>query len=212
MYTSLTEPWQRCIDLAWEAYCAGSLPIAAVIANKQGDILSVGRNRTREIAAEPPYIAASRLAHAEVNALLALDEARVNRRECILYTTTEPCPLCMGAARMMSIGEISYASRDPLAGCAAMVEQVPYFAHKPMKVSLLDHPGLEPCLTALQYDRLLREGERLAHLFTAWEEVLPTGTKLGRRLFKEEALSDLASRGASAQEVLEFIHKELNEA
>lgn len=207
MYASLSKPWQLCIDLAWEAYCAGSLPIAAVITDGRGGILSVGRNRTRETTVEPPYIASSRLAHAEVNALLALEEGKANRRECILYTTTEPCPLCMGAARMMSIGEIRYASRDPWAGCAAMVEQVPYFARKPITMSFLENADLESCLIALQFDRLLREGERLAHLFSVWEETLPKGTKLGRGLFEEETLTTLVAQKVSAQEALELMSK-----
>jgi len=209
MYTSLSEPWRRCIDLAWEAYCAGSLPIAAVITDSQGKVLSVGRNRTREVAAKTPYISASRLAHAEVNALLALDETKVNRRECILYTTTEPCPLCMGAARMMSMGEIRYASHDPWAGCKDMTQQVPYFAHKPIKMSFLGDARLEHCLTALQYDRLLREGERLVDLFTAWEESLPVGTQLGKELFETGTLAALAEQNVSAREVLELISQRL---
>jgi tRNA(adenine34) deaminase len=40
MYDSLSTPWQVCVDLAWEAYCAGSLPIAAVIVDEVGNIVA----------------------------------------------------------------------------------------------------------------------------------------------------------------------------
>ena len=31
----LSDPWRGCVELAWEAYCAGSLPIGAVAADSQ---------------------------------------------------------------------------------------------------------------------------------------------------------------------------------
>jgi tRNA(Arg) A34 adenosine deaminase TadA len=37
------------------------------------------------------------LAHAEINALIALGVHGDKRHELALYTTVEPCPLCLGA-------------------------------------------------------------------------------------------------------------------
>lgn len=56
MYTSLAKPWQVCVDLAWEAYCAGSVPIAAVITNEYGEIVATGRNRLFETEQTAPYL------------------------------------------------------------------------------------------------------------------------------------------------------------
>jgi tRNA(Arg) A34 adenosine deaminase TadA len=73
----------------------------------------------------------SLLAHAEVNALVALDPER-RYEDHVLYTALEPCLLCVGAATMATVGRIRYAGADPygggdggLVGVNAHVERVP---------------------------------------------------------------------------------------
>lgn len=112
-WTSLAEPWQICLEEAWTAYCAGSLPIGAAVVDRAGWIVARGRNRIHEDEAEGGHLRGHRLAHAEMNALVALDYRAIDPRDCILYTTTEPCPLCTGAIRIGATGaDIS----DGLAG------------------------------------------------------------------------------------------------
>ena len=36
LWERLSGPWQACVELAWEAYRAGSLPIGAVVAARHG--------------------------------------------------------------------------------------------------------------------------------------------------------------------------------
>src|SRR3712207_9038209 len=67
-----------------------------------GNVLSRGRNKIHERSGEGGTLFGHKLAHAEVNALLKLDYHRHDPRACTLYTTTEPCPLCVGALRMAS--------------------------------------------------------------------------------------------------------------
>lgn len=117
-WASLALLWQACIEEAWTAYCHGSLPIGAAITDHAGVVLARGRNRIRETHCDPGLLAGHRLAHAEMNALLALDWSAVDPRACTLYTTTDPCPLCVGAARMTRLGAVEYASRDGAAGAA----------------------------------------------------------------------------------------------
>ena len=112
-WVSLPEPWQVCAELVWEAYCAGSLPIAAVVTDEAGRVVSSGRNRIHE-PPSPPHLAGHRLAHAEMNALVSFDYARHNPYTSVLYTTTEPCPLCMGAIRMAGVQTLRLAR--PLGG------------------------------------------------------------------------------------------------
>jgi len=45
LWEGLDLPWQACVAEAWAAFCAGSLPIGAVIADAQGAIFARGRNR-----------------------------------------------------------------------------------------------------------------------------------------------------------------------
>jgi len=83
---------------------AGELPIGAVVVIG-GVIVSRGRashQRSR-----------SQLRHAELNAMLDGGE-RLWRdyRRAVLFTTVEPCPMCLGAAVMADIPHIIYALPD----------------------------------------------------------------------------------------------------
>ena len=112
----LSSPWQACVEEAWTAYCRGSLPIGSAITDSHGKILARGRNRIYEQSAEGNLLYGHRLAHAEMNALIRVAWHEIDARTCVLYTTTEPCPLCVGAVRMTRVGEVRYASRDGAAG------------------------------------------------------------------------------------------------
>ena len=72
-WESLAAPWQCCLEEAWAAYGAGSIPIGAAITDQQGRILARGRNRIFEETAPGKLLCGHRLAHAEMNALIALD-------------------------------------------------------------------------------------------------------------------------------------------
>lgn len=119
MWATLARPWRVCVEQAWEAYQHGSLPIGACVTGGDGSILARGRNRFCE---NPPQvgpslvIAGNRLAHAEVNALLAVDWDGNPPGACAVYTTTEPCPFCVGAIRMCRVGAVHYAARDGAGG------------------------------------------------------------------------------------------------
>jgi hypothetical protein len=75
-WNGLEEPWRVCLSLAWEAYGAGTIPVGAALVDAEGAVVAEGRNRVYEPAAPPRQLANSLLAHAEVNALLALDPER----------------------------------------------------------------------------------------------------------------------------------------
>jgi tRNA(Arg) A34 adenosine deaminase TadA len=111
----LEEPWRACLSLAWEAYGAGTIPVGAALVDGDGAIVAEGRNRVYEPTAPPGQLANSLLAHAEVNALVALDPEQ-RYEDHVLYTALEPCPLCTGAAVMATVGRIRYAGADPYGG------------------------------------------------------------------------------------------------
>lgn len=109
-----------CLELTWESYRQGLLPIAAVIVDAQGAVVACGRNRLRDADvrddnSEPKAIRRRPLAHAEINALLAFPFNRLSASRCTLLTTTEPCSPCVGAARMSNLGGLTYASRNTTA-------------------------------------------------------------------------------------------------
>jgi tRNA(Arg) A34 adenosine deaminase TadA len=114
MLETLTEPWREVLLLGWEAYDAGTIPVGAVVTDEAGAIASRGRNR---IFDEPHdgQLSGSRLAHAEINALLHLPADR-RYEGWTLCTLLEPCHLCLGAAHAVRIGTVRYAAHDPWGG------------------------------------------------------------------------------------------------
>ena len=96
-----------------------------------------------------PFVCDNTLAHAELNALLALKADRQTRHAASLYTTTEPCPLCLGAFYMSGVRTLHYAAREPFAGSTNLLGTTPYLSRKPIKVYGPADPDLEALVTAL---------------------------------------------------------------
>jgi tRNA(adenine34) deaminase len=77
-----------------------------------------------EVVARAHWLGASQrrlLDHAELVALLEAERGgravrRRERQEAVLYTTLEPCALCMAAAMSFLLGKIVYAADAPIDG------------------------------------------------------------------------------------------------
>lgn len=112
-WQELDEPWRLSLELAWEAYRAGTIPVGAVVVAADGRPVARGRNRIFD----PPGtgLAGSRLGHAEVDALSQLPAAG-RYRDHVLYSTLEPCLLCTAATLLSTVGRIEYAATDPFGG------------------------------------------------------------------------------------------------
>jgi tRNA(Arg) A34 adenosine deaminase TadA len=219
MWDSLALPWQTCLEEAWTAYCAGSVPIGAVVTDARGHIIGRGRNRIMDKSASmvTPLPGDSRLssivfnhelAHAELNALLALgysdwDAANdTDPHRWILYTTMEPCPLCLGAFYMSGLRQLHYAARDTYAGSVNLLGTTPYLSRKPIQV-FGPLPELEPVSVALVVESMLQEstGERSQFLLDYWRKTIPLSVALGERLFDQQILQQLRAANASAPEM-----------
>lgn len=213
LWETLSEPWRVCLTLAWASYRQGSQPIAAVIVDEGGEIVARGRNRLRDDAKDHGAANALHrhpLAHAEVNALLAFPFGERSASACTLLTTTEPCPLCVGAVRMAGIGRLEYAARDAWAGCSQMFETVPYIHRKGIEVTSLAGSQLEVCLIALQTDAHLHAvpaSPNTAAFLVVWREAVPVGVAAGEQLFASGGLLALAQSGADVQEVVAVIEQ-----
>lgn len=214
LWATLSEPWRVCLTLAWASYRQGSLPIAAVIVDEGGEIVARGRNRLRDDAKDHDGAANALhrhpLAHAEVNALLAFPFGERSASACTLLTTTEPCPLCVGAVRTSGVGGLTYASREPWGGCSQIFETVPYIRRKGIEVTSLAGSQLEVCLIALQTDAHLRAvpaSPNTAVFLEVWREVVPVGVEAGEKLFATDRLRTLARSGADVQEAVAVIEQ-----
>lgn len=207
MWEQLSNPWRACIDEAWQAYCAGSLPIGAVITDAEDTIVTRGRNRIFENTANGTCLYGSRVAHAEMNALLAL-APDVNTAGYRLYTTTEPCPMCVGAIRMCRIREVHYAARDAVAGGTALFTAIPFMESDKVVVQGLEGTALEMIMLAIQVVFVLQMGSYWGDLFEAKAPDCARGVRLGRALFASGELENLRNV-CSAEIVVETLAQKL---
>jgi tRNA(Arg) A34 adenosine deaminase TadA len=179
------------------------LPIGAVVADPDGGVLSAGRNRIHEHSGPSGAVFGRKLAHAELNALLTLEGEADSR---VLYTTTEPCPLCVGAARMADVGGLRYASREPWAGSAAMFETVPYLRRANLGVLGPEDQRLEAILVVLLVERYLRlEPKVLPSFLKLYEEIMPQATRIARDAHASGLLGTMGADGASGREMVETL-------
>lgn len=97
------ELMRRAIELSIDNVNNGGGPFGAVIA-RNGEIIAEGVNRVT--ADNDPT------AHAEVSAIRAA-AARLGRfdlSDCEIYTSCEPCPMCLGAIYWAHIGRAFYGN------------------------------------------------------------------------------------------------------
>ena len=125
--------WRASFELAWDSLKAGSVPVGAVVANENGEVVAQGRNRIFEADAPRGQLAGSFIAHAELNALATLEPVRRFDGHAV-YTTLEPCALCVGAAMIVGVGAVRFASRDVYAGGSRFTLDNPRAERQPLQV------------------------------------------------------------------------------
>jgi tRNA(adenine34) deaminase len=198
IWDGLSDVWKTCFTQAWLAYRAGSVPIGACIADQAGTVLAWGHNRIVQTNLEMPYLHDSRLAHAEMNAILHLISRKQNEPLCahleprnlILYTTTEPCPLCVGALVMMNFRELKYASKEAWGGSLEILEANQYLRSKNIKVHHPENILLEAILVMLHVEFELRVDKERSHdLIHRWAQDTPQAVQLGTVLHQNGKLS-----------------------
>ncbi len=94
---------EHAIRIAKEGIEKGSGPFGAVIAI-DGEVVSEAVNRV-VVSSDPT-------AHAEILAIRRASEILKthNLSDCALYTSCEPCPMCLGAIYWAGIKKVVYAS------------------------------------------------------------------------------------------------------
>lgn len=203
-WSDLDFPFQVCFTEAWEAYCAGSIPIGAAVLDAHGRLLSQGRNRVDEDKAPPGVVFGQQLAHAELNALIVLRESRDVLHGCTLYTLVEPCPLCMGAIYMSSVRRVVFACRDAWAGSVNLLGSTPYLSLKPVTAEYLGQPVLEAIIRGMTMEHNFQSGmPKEGRFFQAQMKICPQGVKLAVHLEESRILTDLKLRKASAEAVFD---------
>lgn len=103
------------LDEARKAFAADEVPIGAVLVSPTGEILAQAHNLT--ISNSDPT------AHAEIAALRAACRAMGNYRltGATLYSTIEPCLMCMGALVHARVGRVVFGAYDEKwGGCGSI--------------------------------------------------------------------------------------------
>jgi tRNA(Arg) A34 adenosine deaminase TadA len=101
------ERWMReAVRVAEEAIAAGQTPFGCVVV-RQGEVLGAGHNEV--------WQRTDITAHAEIVALQrACARARaVHLDGATVYTTTEPCPMCMSACHWAAVERVVFGARIP---------------------------------------------------------------------------------------------------
>jgi tRNA(adenine34) deaminase len=200
--------WQQTFEVAWESFLEGSRPIGAIVVNGEGDIVSRGKSSTKK---ETTGSAAfhNEIAHAEVNALLKLDNRiHTDVKGYTLYSSLEPCPLCFGAFYMSGIRNLKYAAKDKYGGSTNLKDTTPYLSRKPVRivgpVASLDYLSI---LLGYYYDFSLSDPK--SHpVHEGMEEDYPRAIRLAKSWVAEEKLMD--PHRYTIEEVYEMIQEDLN--
>ena len=106
------------LEEAEKALREGEVPVGAAL--YLGEKLLWADHNRREALKDPT-------AHAEIlclrNGAAALGNWRL--KDCTLYVTLEPCPMCSGALLMSRLGRCVFGAADPDAGCCGSVYDLP---------------------------------------------------------------------------------------
>lgn len=137
------------------AAASGDVPVGAVIVDRNGDLLSEGRNR-RELEGDPT-------AHAEIDALRRASKRLGHWRiEGTLYVTLEPCVMCAGALVASRILRVVYGALDPKAGATESLFSIGNDERLNHRFEITSGILQDECVERLQsfFKRLRAEGQK----------------------------------------------------
>ncbi|MDO5435632.1 MAG: nucleoside deaminase [Clostridia bacterium] len=201
MWKDLSAAWQAAFEEAWDSFRHGSIPIGAVIADENGNVILKEHNRGNEEGTVNRSIS-----HAEANALHRLDTARYDPGTLTLYTTMEPCPMCFGTAVMSNIKHVRYAARDPHCGFVHIREFDPYVSERTRDFLLMGQEYELVQLTLQSYHELRYASEHhCGSLADEFRTVSEEAVDLAGKLFAEKTLDVLACSGEKIGTVFDLI-------
>ncbi len=136
---------EQAVQQARFAWDARQLPIGCVVVNAEGVVIASDYNKSR--------VYGDKTVHAEMLAIhSAMAKADGNDAyNWWLYTSLQPCPMCMTAIVLAKIGGVVWAANDPRLTEWDFVEALPY-RHR---------LGIE--VVAEPFDELRDESDQLYH-------------------------------------------------
>ena len=142
---------RRAVAVCEQGIAAGQTPFGAILV-RGGEIIASAYNTV--------WRDADPTAHAEVNALRAAGAAlkTPDLSGCTLYTTCEPCPMCLAATHWAKVGRLVFGASIADAESAG-------FSEMPVPAATLVAMGHSPLIVE---GGLLRD--ECAGLFRKWRE------------------------------------------
>jgi tRNA(adenine34) deaminase len=100
---------KKALDMAQEAYDRGEVPVGALVVC-EGRIIAKAQNQTEMLH--------DATAHAEMLALTAACAHFQSKylKECTLYVSLEPCPMCAAALYWTQVPRVVYGAKDEKRG------------------------------------------------------------------------------------------------
>jgi len=129
------------------------LPFASVIVHREsGETVAEGWNKSK----------INSTWHGEIDALNALFRSHQpsDASELVLYTTAEPCPMCMGAALQARVSRLVFGAYDPKWGAAGSLYNLASDGRLNHRIELI--PGImeEECAALVQRFFQSRRGQK----------------------------------------------------
>jgi len=141
------------LDEAEKGFSEGEVPIGAVLATLDGEIVAKAHNQ--------PVALSDPSAHAEILAMrkagLSFHNYRLTRT--ILVVTIEPCLMCMGAALNARIAQLVFGAADPKAGAAGSVYNLAADERLNHKIEVVPSILEEKCRALIQDFFRVRRGK-----------------------------------------------------
>jgi tRNA(adenine34) deaminase len=128
---------------AEHAFVLGEVPVGAVVVLDQR---VVGRGHNRTVQSGQPF------EHAEVVALweaVAVVGAHA-LEQAVLYSTIEPCVMCIGAVLLAKIPRVVFGAREPITGACESILSIPNEPRLPHRVAVLGGIEEEACRALMQ--------------------------------------------------------------
>lgn len=103
---------RRAIELSRQAMDEGAGPPFGAVIVRDGRVVAEGYNNS--------FVTNDPTAHAEIVAIRRACEAVGSRslKGCVIYSSSEPCPMCLGAIYWSGIGKVFYANDRAVAAAA----------------------------------------------------------------------------------------------
>jgi len=136
--------WMRvALEEAEAAFSEGEVPVGAVVV-RGNDVIGRGRNRTTR-SGQP-------FEHAEMLAMWAAT-AKVGAREleqAVLYSTVEPCVMCIGAVILARLPRVVFGVREPRTGACESIFAIPNEPRLMHRIAVIGGVEEERCRELLQ--------------------------------------------------------------